>query len=1009
MSQRLSISTLILVALLVAAPLWGSGMVNTRGGGDSPFLLQRTHQMVVNLRAGSFPVRWMPDAAYGLGYPFFSYYAGLPYYLAGSLVLVGLDILTAIKLTQTLGFVAAVLAMYGWMSGVTKNRWAAWLAAVAYTVAPFHLVNVYVRGDSLSEFYAFAFYPLILWGLDGIGGARDSRSRRLPFVAVALSYAGLALTHNISFLIFTPFALLYAVMLARCAEKDRWRVLGIGLSAFGFGLLLAAWFLLPAALELEYVQLGPSTQDFFHYSRHFRALNLIQWKSTFDYSITADHTVCSPFAMGLAQAVFAALGGGALIVRRFRRRLEPLWGFVLLGFLVSTVMITPLSQVLWDHLPLLPVVQFPWRFLSVQALFAAAMTAALVPARLSQRGSLAVLIAALLAGSVLVPLHPERLYVGPDDVTVERLQLYELFTENIGTTIRYEWLPNTANPRPFTSDALIEPGIPLKPIPLEGAPLEATLVGQGPTHQEWQVRGEGGGIAFPLLYWPGWGARVDGEPVEVAPLDGSGYLTVQVPPSEHTVDLQLGRTPVRAVAETISLCALVVLVVALLRSKIRWAAIVRSLSGVALVVLLCLLLPRGSFGETDLTMDFAQMPYLHHNPDGVDFGGVARLEGYTLSAEELAPGDTLAVALNWSQIGEACAATVRLVSPAAVRHDVEPLAEATVDLQSLFSPLTLELPGDVSRGLYLLQLQVSGPSGDSLGAMMLRPVRVAHGPSLPLDAPVLVPLGQAIQLHAATVAQLDPGRLAVRLTWSAVQPIPANYAVSARLFDPDGQLRVAMDTQPGYGCLPTSMWRPGEVITDRYVLALPNDLPVGDGYHVQVLLYQASSLEPVGQAQVGGFALPLATPFQAQPTPRGFSLPALEHPIGIDFGGEVRLAGYDLERETDVLRLTLWWQAERAPAEAYTVFVHLFDPATEVVLVQSDAQPRGGAYPTSWWAGGEVVSETVTLSLMDVSQGTYRLAVGLYDQTVTRLLATTPDGERLLHDRVILPLEVDVE
>ena len=82
-----------------------------------------------NLRAGVFPARWMPDAAYGLGYPQFSYYAALPFYLAGLFALVGLDILTALKLVQALGFVAAALAMYGWMHRLTRRPWAAWLAA----------------------------------------------------------------------------------------------------------------------------------------------------------------------------------------------------------------------------------------------------------------------------------------------------------------------------------------------------------------------------------------------------------------------------------------------------------------------------------------------------------------------------------------------------------------------------------------------------------------------------------------------------------------------------------------------------------------------------------------------------------------------------------------------------------------------------------------------------------------------------------------------------------------
>ena len=1088
-------TTLILVALVAAAPLWGPGMVNTRGGGDSPFLLQRTHQMVANLRAGVFPVRWMPDAAYGLGYPFFSYYAALPYYLAGLLALAGADLLTAVKLVQTLGFVAAALAMYGWMHRVTRNRWAAWLAAVAYTVAPFHLVNVYVRGDSLSEFYAFIFYPLILWGLDRVASGEsqtaDRKSQianqqirnphsafRIPHSAFrnlvwpALAYAGLILSHNISALIFSPFVLLYLVILALRSKGSRWRVVGLGLLSLGFGIALAAWFWLPAVVELRYVQLGPSTQDYFHYSNHFRALNLVQRGGLFDFSVAPDLTGRSPFAMGLAQAVLAALGMLLLIVRGLRRRLEARGWFVLASLLISTIMITPLSRFLWDHLPLLPLVQFPWRFLSVQSLFTAAATAALIP-RSSTNPQSAIRnpqspisnlqppfsilhslpAATLLILSVLLPLHPDRLPIGPSDVTVERLQLYELFAGNIGTTIRYEWLPNTVTPRPFTSAALIEPGVPLRAIPLEGAPLEAALVERKPTRQTWRIWGAGGSIAFPLLYWPGWGARLDGKAVPVWPVEGSGYLALAAPPGEHTVILRLGRTPVRAAAEAISLVAVsALLIIVAARSRktpdsklqIPIRVVGRWVLGFGLlalgVLVLAWLLRSPEFeGENDLTMDFDHMPYLHHNPEGVDFAGKARLAGYTLSAAELAPGDTLSVTLDWSSapgllssqsthIEEPYTATVRLVSPAAVRYEIEPLAEATSNLQlptsNLQSPtsnLQLHIPTNTPLGIYLLQLRLfdSGgelrartSGGETQGILYLRPIRVPCGPALPPDAPVLASFGPVVRLHGATVAQPASDRLSVRLDWSAAQPLAANYAISLRLLDPAGQMRVATDTQPGYGFLPTSLWPPGALVSDRYLLALPDDLPPAAGYHLQVVLYQMPALEPVGQAQIGVFALPLETVFEAQPVARTFVLSRLERPLGVDFSGEIRLAGYNLEAvgaRTGPARLTLWWQALQAPRADYTVFVHLFDPDTDAIVAQSDAMPRGGAYPTSWWATGEVVSETVTLSLEGIPEGTYRLAVGLYDRTVTRLAATGPDGQRLPADRAILPESLEIQ
>ena len=148
----------VIFALMAAAPLWGPGIINTRGGGDSPFLIQRTLDLADNLAHGIFPPRWMAHAAYDLGYPFFNHYAALPYYISGGLTAVGINPLSAIQATQTAGFILAALAMHLWSRRIYQSHAARIIAVVAYTFAPFHLVNVYVRGDSLSEFYAFIWY-----------------------------------------------------------------------------------------------------------------------------------------------------------------------------------------------------------------------------------------------------------------------------------------------------------------------------------------------------------------------------------------------------------------------------------------------------------------------------------------------------------------------------------------------------------------------------------------------------------------------------------------------------------------------------------------------------------------------------------------------------------------------------------------------------------------------------------------------------------------------------------
>jgi hypothetical protein len=73
--------------------------------------------------------------------------------------------------------------------------------------------------------------------------------------------------------------------------------------------------------------------------------------------------------------------------------------------------------------------------------------------------------------------------------------------------------------------------------------------------------------------------------------------------------------------------------------------------------------------------------------------------------------------------------------------------------------------------------------------------------------------------------------------------------------------------------------------------------------------------------------------------------------------------------------------------------------------------PRAGAYPTSRWALGEVVDETITLSIAEVPPGEYRLAVGLYrieDDSYPRLPAVDGAGSVVADGRADLPVVISI-
>ena len=894
MKRRLELITLAGVASLAALPLFlNPGFLNTRGGGDSPFLLFRLHQLYSAVTQGVFPVRWMPDAAFGLGYPFFNYYAALPLYVAALFKALGASYVLALKLAHLSGFLLAAFGMAGWMRASGANRAAAWLAAAAYTFAPFHLVNVYVRGDSLNEFWAFALYPLCLWAACRLNIqlpiTNNSRNwllvigyRGLP---LALAYAALIFTHNISALIFSPFLGLYGLAISyrpSANSHQRSASFALRLSSFALflalGLALSAFYSVPALRETEFAQLGAQTTGFFFYGNHFRGLNLIQPSLVFNYDIGSAST--TPFAMGLAQTALLALAlilAGADFIRDLRgeRKRVTLYLFLGFGLLLSTFMLTRFSAPLWASLPLLPLAQFPWRFLSVQSLFASALIGLMIdngqgsmasqsneraPLTTAYRPLFTILLTAFCLLPTALGLRPDFIPIADADVSAERLQTYEYFTGNIGTTIRYEYLPRWTQPRPYSSEEFIFGTASLKVLDGEagGERLEKRAASQ-----TWAVtvNSNSAHLAVPLLYWPGWEARADGKLLDVTPADGLGWIAFELPQGEHTIELKLGDTPTRRNTSIISIIAFLVTVALAQPWQLFKTSSVLSVSLwlklVGLLIVLAVLALAGRWLNAQAkpngaaTMDFDQLGYLHAAP--VKFGNFDVLQNYNYSAETFQPGETLAVSLIWQASGDATF-TLDLVSPAEHLLNLpRPIAQTSGPAKD-YTVAALRLPDDLPTGVYLLRLfliqdNLLAPaltsSDQSRGALYLRPIRIV-GAISNRDVP-LTQLTPAIGLGAVTASQTDSTSVAVTLNWQALTTVPANYMLALRLHDSTGFELAALDIQPTGGVYPTSAWRAGEVVTDQFQLALPSGLIPGE-YPLKVTLYDAVTLALAGTA-----------------------------------------------------------------------------------------------------------------------------------------------------------------
>lgn len=1021
----------LLIALVAALPLLQEGaLLNTRGGGDSPFLLQRVQQLAAALADGHFPARWMPDAAYGYGYPFYNYYAPLSIYVAVLFRFLGAPYTSAIQFSQLAAFLLAAWAAFELARHWLDDDWAALLASAAYTLAPFHLVNVYVRGDSLAEFWAMALYPLVLLAAhrllqnDETPGAISARTFPLTRVAaLALSYAALILSHNISALIFSPFLLLYILIAILSQSLHARRALLHAAVALLLSLLLSTWFWLPALAETDLVQTGPVTAGYFYYGNHFRGIDLVQPRILFDWNVAGQ----TAFRMGLLQALFIVAGLGALLWRAASR---PALVFAVAALAIATFMITPLSRWLWDALPLLSYTQFPWRFLSVQALAGALVTGAL--ALLPGRRLWAIAGALFLLVTTLPSLQVDHLALADADVTPLRQAQYEWFTGNIGTTVSAEYLPHTVQPRPYSSSWLTT-GERHAPQILTGD-ASVRLLSHSAARQRWQANVSTGPalVQFPTLYWPGWQARVDGERQPISATPGSGLIAVELPAGIHTLDLRLARTPVRLVAELLSLTTVLLLLLWLARSaRLQAVAFWRGHRAPLLTLAIALLVlalywrfrPAPVYEPQTLNWDFAQMGYLHHTPQGIPFSDGSLLAHYSYEAATVAAGETLRITLQWHDVArDSAVATIALATPAVHRAEHAPLlATAQQPATQGLVRYELTVPANAPPGLYTPRLVYDAgnaltPSGEPRGALFLEPLRIvsreaAARPVRALDVrvddvllPESLPAADpgATGLFDCASNRPSPGALQLHLAWLTRRPLGANLVASLRLDDASGRRVAQCDMQPGYGFLPSVGWQPGAWMSDRLALPLPSAMPPSPHYVLSVTLYDASGEQvlahPLGRLEWQDEAL-VYRAHEPQ-----FSLPADIEPLEARFGESIVLRGYRLERQDGALRLTLYWQALQTIEHDYVRFVHLLADESGEPLAQQDGAPQNDAYPTGQWTEGEIIADSVTLDATAFGAGDGLVAAGFYPsgEPSTRLPAydaqdnPLPDGRALI-------------
>ncbi len=508
--------------------------------------VMRIFQMEKCLSDGQIPCRWSPDMAYGYGQAMFNFYSVSPYYLGALIrIITPLSIMATVKMLFLISLVGGAFGMYLLARQFWGNR-GGFLAAILYTYAPYHALDVFVRG-ALAESFALAILPF-LW----LGFYLLIKKPTFPRIAgTAISLAVLLTTHNVSTLIYAPFTILWVLFWIIRFKNWRNSLVSIAISGF-LGLGLAAFFILPATLEQSLIQTQFFTSDYLDYRAHFVTLRQL----FLDRSWGDGPSIFGPvddisFQIGWPHwwlAVFLFfLALYWLWKRKEKEKTALLLG--LLGLFLFNAFLTHSRSIsLWQRIPIMAFVQFPWRFLGLTIFFLSFAGGAFVEFDFKLKKVLVsaiILLAIFLNFRYFIPVH-----FSPKVKDEEKLRGLAFELQQKAAILDY--LPKTAKVAP---EALVPP-LP-KIITGEGeiksfAKQSSRFSFDAEIYEESEIE-------IPVMYFPGW-VVISGNSIIPSEIHGAhGVIKITLHPGKYIIQGRFQNTPVRTIGNTLTVVSVLIL------------------------------------------------------------------------------------------------------------------------------------------------------------------------------------------------------------------------------------------------------------------------------------------------------------------------------------------------------------------------------------------------------------------------------------------------------------------
>jgi len=441
-----------------------------------------------------------------------------------------------------------VPGVYCWialtLSGLSMYRLAReWLpppdalfAAALYAVNPYHLVIVYWR-SAFAELLAAALLPLLL-----VCVLRLKEPGFRPVLWLGMILAASWLT-NAPAAVMIHYSLAGLTVLLAALDRS-WRPLTRAALAIVLGAGLASFYLIPAAFEEKWVNIAEVLAPGVRPQDNFLLTHIPD----------PEH---NRFNLLLSTVAVAEIGVVVLAIwfsRTWRSRRRELWTLLAGWAAVSALIMLPITNLLWQHLPKLRFVQLPWRWLLCLNVAAAILlTIAL------RRWSARVLVSAALLAVVVIAGY--RIQPPWWDSASDIREMSDAIYIGAGYEGTDEYVPFGADPYELDKDLS-------RVTDSSGAPQRTEVLQWGPVDKHLVVHTRGAELlTLRLFNYPAWEVIVNGKRVETQTTEVTGQMEIPIATGRNDVHIRFGRTRDRTIGDLVSLVSLGALLAAWIATR----------------------------------------------------------------------------------------------------------------------------------------------------------------------------------------------------------------------------------------------------------------------------------------------------------------------------------------------------------------------------------------------------------------------------------------------------------